>query len=36
MIKTGGENVYAAEVERVLAEHPDVLEGAAYGVPDDR
>lgn len=36
MIKTGGENVYSAEVERVLDEHPDVLEGAAYGVPDER
>lgn len=36
MIITGGENVYSPEVERVLAEHPDVLELAVIGVPDDR
>lgn len=36
MIITGGENVYSPEVERVLAEHPAVLELAVIGVPDDR
>ena len=36
MIRTGGENVYAAEVERVLLEHPDVLEAAVVGLPDER
>ncbi|HEX3828008.1 MAG TPA: long-chain-fatty-acid--CoA ligase [Sporichthyaceae bacterium] len=35
MIITGGENVSSAEVERVLAEHPDVLEVAVIGIPDD-
>ena len=35
MIKTGGENVAAAEVEQVVNEHPAVLESAAVGVPDD-
>jgi len=34
MIKTKGENVAAAEIERVLNEHPGVLESAAIGVPD--
>jgi acyl-CoA synthetase (AMP-forming)/AMP-acid ligase II len=36
MIITGGENVYSSEVERVLAEHPSVLELAVIGVPDDK
>lgn len=35
MIITGGENVYSPEVERVLAEHPDVAEVAVIGIPDD-
>lgn len=34
MIITGGENVYSPEVERVLSEHPAVLEVAVIGVPD--
>ena len=34
MIISGGENVYCAEVERILVEHPAVLEAAVYGVPD--
>jgi acyl-CoA synthetase (AMP-forming)/AMP-acid ligase II len=35
MIISGGENVYSPEVERVLAEHPAVMEVAIIGVPDD-
>ncbi|MCF7550804.1 long-chain-fatty-acid--CoA ligase [Pseudonocardia sp. WMMC193] len=35
MIISGGENVYSAEVENVLYTHPDVLEAAVIGVPDD-
>lgn len=36
MIITGGENVYPAEVERVLAEHPDISDAAVVGAPDDQ
>ncbi|MFC4913807.1 class I adenylate-forming enzyme family protein [Actinomadura gamaensis] len=36
MVKSGGENVYCAEVERVLADHPAVLDVAVVGVPDRR
>jgi fatty-acyl-CoA synthase len=36
MYISGGENVYPAEVERVLYQHPAVAECAVIGVPDDR
>ena len=36
MIISGGENIYSPEVERVLAEHPSVLELAVIGVPDEK
>jgi acyl-CoA synthetase (AMP-forming)/AMP-acid ligase II len=35
LIIRGGENVYPAEVEQALAEHPDVADVAVVGKPDD-
>ncbi|WP_256461120.1 AMP-binding protein [Blastococcus sp. PRF04-17] len=36
IIITGGENVASVEVERVIDAHPDVLESAVVGRPDDK
>lgn len=36
MVITGGENVYPIEVEQVMYQHPEVLEVAVIGVPDDK
>jgi fatty-acyl-CoA synthase len=36
MLITGGLNVYPAEVERILAQHPAILEAALIGVPDEQ
>ena len=35
MIISGGENIYPAEIENVLAECPDILEAAVIGMPDE-
>ncbi len=36
MIISGGENIYPAEIENVLAAHPAVMESAIVGMPDEK
>jgi long-chain acyl-CoA synthetase len=36
LIKPGGENVYPAEVERVILQHPAVEKTVVFGVPDPK
>jgi long-chain acyl-CoA synthetase len=36
MVLRAGENVYCAEVESAVYEHPGVYEAAVFGVPDER
>ena len=36
MILRGGENIYCAEVEAAIYEHPSVYEAAVYGIPHER
>lgn len=35
VIKRGGESIFSIEVEEVLYQHPDILEAAVMGVPDE-
>lgn len=35
MVVSGGVNIYPAEVEHALAEHPAIADVAVFGVPDD-
>jgi acyl-CoA synthetase (AMP-forming)/AMP-acid ligase II len=35
MIISGGVNIYPAEIEAVLHEHPEVLDVGVFGLPDD-
>ena len=36
MIISGGENIYSAEVERAIYQHPAVAECAVIGIPDEQ
>lgn len=35
MIISGGENIYPAELENIIAEHPSIFEACVIGVPDE-
>lgn len=36
MVISGGFNIYPVELENVIAAHPDVVEVAVFGTPDER
>jgi fatty-acyl-CoA synthase len=36
MIVSGGENIYPAEIENALMDHPGISDTAVIGVPDDK
>jgi fatty-acyl-CoA synthase len=36
MYRSGGENVYPAEVEKIIIKHPKIAQAAIIGVPDDK
>lgn len=36
MVLRGGENIYCAQIEAAIYEHPAVYEAAVYGIPDER
>jgi long-chain acyl-CoA synthetase len=36
LVISGGVNIYPAELEGALAEHPDVVDSAVFGMPDEK
>lgn len=36
LIKSGGENIYPAEIERNLVDHPDITESCVVRIPDEK
>jgi acyl-CoA synthetase (AMP-forming)/AMP-acid ligase II len=36
VIRSGGESIFPVEIERVLLEHPAILEAGVVGIPDER
>lgn len=36
MIISGGENIYSAEVEEVLSNHPEIVKAAVIGIPNEK
>jgi acyl-CoA synthetase (AMP-forming)/AMP-acid ligase II len=36
LVISGGVNIYPAEIEGVLAEHPEVVDSAVFGLPDEK
>ncbi|MFZ0613891.1 MAG: class I adenylate-forming enzyme family protein [Desulfobacterales bacterium] len=36
MIISGGVNVYPKDIEEVVVQHPDVIEAAVFGIPDQK
>jgi len=36
LIISGGENIYPAELQAILVEHPEILEAVVIGLPDER
>jgi long-chain acyl-CoA synthetase len=36
LVISGGVNIYPAEIEQCLMEHPDIVDLAVFGLPDDR
>ena len=36
MIVSGGENIYSTEVEAALFAHPDIIDAAVIGVPNEK